>query len=382
MNSKPIQEDLIALRKSLHQHPEIAGEEMATASSIIAYLESFGPDRIVQHIGGYGFIAEFKGKNDGPSVMFRCELDALPIQENNLLDYQSVYSGKAHLCGHDGHMAMVAGLASHLKKNPPLKGRVLLLFQPSEEDGQGAQRILKDPKFKDFIPDYIFAIHNLPGYPLHRVILSKQNFAAASRGLAITLIGKSSHAAEPEMGINPAIGMSKMLLKFDELIKERDLFKDFVLITPIHTRLGNIAYGTSPGEGEIHLTLRSYLDRDMDLLIQKTEHIIHGMARQEGLKTEISYTEIFPATKNNFECTRFVDEACNENELVSEYLDKPFRWSEDFGHFTAKFPGALFGLGSGKDQPALHNPDFDFPDELIVTGITLYKSIYENILDV
>ena len=112
-----------------------------------------------------------------------------------------------------------------------------------------------------------------------------------------------------------------------------------MLITPIHTRLGNIAYGTSPGEGEIHLTLRSYLDRDMDLLIQKTEHIIHGMACQEGLKTEISYTEIFPATKNNLECIRFVDKACNENELVSEYLENHFDGRKILDTLQPNFPG-------------------------------------------
>ncbi len=381
MDDMNIQHQLVALRQHLHQHPQISGEEAKTVNRIKEFLEAYNPDRIVHKLGGHGLLAEFKGIEEGPTVMFRCELDALPIQEKNPIDYQSVYSEKAHLCGHDGHMAMVAGLASYLEAKRPKKGRVILLFQPSEENGQGADRIIQNKKFKEFAPDYIFAIHNLPGYPMHKVILSDQNFASASRGLAIKLIGKSSHAAEPEMGINPGMGLSKILIQIDALSKNKSLFKDFVLITPVHTKLGNRAYGTSPGEAEMHFTLRSYLNSDMKILIQKAEAIINEIASQENLKTEISYEEIFPATKNDPGCTQIVENACTKAGLKSVFLDQPFRWSEDFGHFTSKFHGALFGLGSGTDQPALHNPDFDFPDELIPSGMALYKSIYENILD-
>lgn len=376
-----MQHQLVALRQHLHRYPEISGEEAKTANRIKEFIKAYSPDRIVDEVGGYGLIAEFKGIEEGPTVMFRCELDALPIKEMNMIEYRSENAGKGHLCGHDGHMAMVAGLASYLEAKRPKKGRVIMLFQPSEEDGQGADRIIQDQKFKEFAPDYIFAIHNLPGYPMHKVILSDQNFASASRGMAINLSGKSSHAAEPEMGINPGMGLSKILIQIDALSKDKSLFKDFVLITPIHARLGNLAYGTSPGEAEVHLTIRSYLNSDMETLIQKAEAIVNEIAGQENLKTEISYQEIFPATKNDPDCTHIVENACTKSGLNSVFLDQPFRWSEDFGHFTSKFHGALFGLGSGTDQPALHNPDFDFPDELIPSGMTLYKSIYENILD-
>jgi len=381
MDEMIIQQKLVALRQQLHQHPEISGEEVNTATRIKTFINTFNPDRIVDNVGGYGLLVEFNGIEKGPTVMFRCELDALPIKEKNTLSYHSKNQGKGHLCGHDGHMAMVAGLSSYLKAKRPKKGRVVLLFQPSEEDGQGADRIIHDQKFKKFEPDYIFAIHNLPGYPMHKVILSDQNFASASRGMAITLTGKSSHAAEPEKGINPGMGMSKIVMQIEELLKNKSLFKDFILITPIHARLGNIAYGTSPGDAEVHFTLRSYLNSDMDILIKKAEEIVEEIARQEKLKTKISYEEIFPATKNNPECTQIVAQACAKSGLNSGALEEPFRWSEDFGHFTSKFPGALFGLGSGTDQPALHNPDFDFPDELIPTGMSLYKAIYEYILN-
>ena len=143
--------------------------------------------------------------------MFRCELDALPIQENNLRLSICIFR-KSPFMRTRWSYGNGSWIGFSSEEKPPLKGRVLLLFQPSEEDGQGAQRILKDPKFKDFIPDYIFAIHNLPGYPLHRVILSKQNFAAASRGLAITLLANHHMRPSRKWESIPAIGMSKMLL--------------------------------------------------------------------------------------------------------------------------------------------------------------------------
>lgn len=381
MSKQKIWEELQEFRKTLHRYPELSGEESQTASRVEEYLSRFGPDRIVSNIGGYGMAAEFSGREAGPTVMFRCELDGLPIPEKTDLLYRSVHSGKGHLCGHDGHMAMVAGLASVLQYERPAKGRVLLLFQPSEEDGQGAERVLHDPKFDGLQPDYIFAIHNLPGFPLNRIVIANGHFAAASRGMVIRLQGKSSHAAEPEHGINPANAMAKMISGLYDVMKIKNQFKDFTLITPIHARLGNLAYGTSPGEGVIHLTLRSYLDEDMETLMKILEQMVGEITRQEKLDHSIAYEEVFPATLNDYGCTQRVRKAGTKLEMEIEDLKHPFKWSEDFGHFTARYKGALFGLGSGVDQPALHNPDYDFPDELIPVGVGLYEKIYKDILN-
>ena len=372
---------LTAFRRELHRHPEISGQEADTASRVYDFLKGFSPDSMRDHIGGHGLLAEFRGKAAGPLVMFRAELDALPIAAISKHPYRSAYPGKGHLCGHDGHMAMVAGLAYHLAEKRPGRGRVVLLFQPSEEDGSGAQRIISDPAFKAYEPDRIFALHNLPGYPLHAMVVSQSHFAAASRGMHISITGKSSHAAEPEKGVNPAQGMARMLMKFKALIERKKLFSDFTLITPIHARLGSLAYGTSPGEGVIHLTLRSYLNRDMELLRKETEKIIGEIASQEKLHHQIKYEEVFPATVNDPDCKRLLENAAKKQDLRLEVREKPFKWSEDFGHFTAKYSGALFGLGSGTSQPALHNPDYDFPDTLIPTGIKIFKNVYEQLLN-
>lgn len=381
MDEHNLLKELTRFRQELHKYPETSGEETKTAQKVKKFVSSFLPDRIVSGIGGTGLIAEFKGNSKGPTVMFRCELDGLPITEKSEIAYKSAFAGKGHLCGHDGHMTMVAGLAYYLNKNRPKKGRVLLLFQPAEETGQGANDMLNDKLFDEFKPDYVFATHNLPGVPLHKVLLSNNHFAAASSGMKIKLEGKSSHAAEPELGVNPAMAIAKILLYCHELIYKKDTFSDFVLVTPVHAKLGNLAYGTSPGDGVVHLTLRSYRNEDMtilqDLLIDKVNEI----AKSESLKTEISFEEVFPATVNDKSCTQLIYNACKKLEMNVKYLDHPFRWSEDFGHFTSRFPGALFGLGSGINQPALHNPDYNFPDDLIPTGINLYRNIYTQILD-
>lgn len=372
--------ELQELRRTLHRNPEVSGEEEATAQRIAVFMQQLKPDRIIRNLGGHGLIAEYKGMGKGPTVMIRCELDGLPIAESNQIPWVSANEGAGHLCGHDGHMAMVAGLGYHLMENRPGKGRVLLLFQPAEETGKGAGLVLNDPAFAGFEPDYIFAMHNLPGFPMKQVILTNGHFASASRGMFIRLKGKSSHAAEPEMGINPGYAMARMMSAFNDVLKIREQFRDFVLITPVHMRLGSLAYGTSPGEGVIHLTLRSYLDEDMDMMTRILERIVKEIAAQDNLGVKILYEEDFPATVNDAECSRVVAQAVRDAGHDVRFLEKPFKWSEDFGHFTAKYRGALFGLGSGIEQPALHNPDYDFPDELIPTGINLYKDIYQKIL--
>jgi amidohydrolase len=380
MNTGNYIEELIAFRRELHRYPEVSDEESETAARIKSYLQRLDPDRIVDGIGGHGIIAEFRGREKGPTVMFRCELDALPIPEKNDLPYASVHAGKGHLCGHDGHMSILLGLGHFLKDQRPSEGRVLLLFQPSEENGKGAERMIKDSAFREFEPDYIFAIHNLPGYPLHQVVLARGTFAAASSGMRIELTGKSSHAAEPEKGINPAFGMARMINAFQDVLTVRNLFREFTLLTPIHVRLGSIAYGTSPGEGVIHLTLRSYLDSDMAMLKNELKGLIMTIAKDENLECNIDYEEVFPATANDERCTQIAESAARQEDFDAEHLKSPFKWSEDFGHFTGAYRGALFGLGSGSDQPALHNPDYDFPDELIPTGVTMYTNICRQIL--
>lgn len=370
-------QEIINLRQEIHQHPEVSNEEYHTTERIINYVKKFKPDEVIK-LGEIGVAFAFNGKEKGKTVVFRSELDALPILEKSGVEYASVNDHVAHACGHDGHMAILTGLIEKVSENRPARGKVVMLFQPAEEVEQGARDIVENPKFIDIKPDYLFALHNVPGFEKHRVIVRKGSFASASKGMTINLTGKTSHAAEPQNGISPADAISQIIKKLHELRDNKELFKDFVLLTIIHIQLGEISFGTSPGYAELRVTLRSFENEDMEVLTDHCESIIKGIAKSENLICEISYSEVFPATVNNDECIRMVEQSAKQNNFEIEYNEKPFKWSEDFGYFTEKYNACYFGLGSGKNQPQLHNPDFDFPDDIIETGINMFYQIYKS----
>lgn len=370
--------NIIALRQELHKYPELANKEYNTSRRIVGFFENLFPDQVIK-LGDTGLAFVFKGKENGKTVIFRAELDALPIAETNNLTYASVHNGIAHACGHDGHMAILSGLAKKISANPPQKGNVVLLFQPAEEVEQGAYDMINHPDFIKIQPDYIFALHNIPGEKKHKILIKEGSFAAASKGLTVKLYGKTSHAAEPENGINPAQAISKIIQELHQLRNRKNQFEDLILLTIIHVQLGEVAFGTSPGYAEIRITLRSFKNNDLDLLSRHTEQIIKRIAEKENLKCALEFSEIFPATVNHKECVGLIQESARENQLSIETISKPFKWSEDFGYYTEKYKGGFFGLGAGINQAALHNPNYNFPDEIIETGINTFFSIYHKI---
>jgi metal-dependent amidase/aminoacylase/carboxypeptidase family protein len=176
------------------------------------------------------------------------------------------------------------------------------------------------------------------------------------------------------------MAMSNIIKELTFLPSE-NRFADFTLVTVVFAKLGEIAFGTSPGNAEIMATLRSYSNDDMQLLTERAKAIVKENAFRHNLKFEISFTEEFPATINNKESIEDIEKAVISNNFKHRYLSDPFRWSEDFGHFTQSFPGALFGLGSGENHPQLHNPDYDFPDSIIENGVRMFYEIYSQIVN-
>ena len=371
---------LIDLRRDLHKHPELSGMEKNTAKRIKTFLKNCPPDKIIENIGGYGFIAIYQGKKPGKKVMFRADMDALPIEETIDITYRSVTNGVSHKCGHDGHSTILAGVAEYFHHHPPEHGEVMLLFQPAEENAQGAAAMLKDEKMKDVKPDYVFGLHNLPGFPLHQIITRTGTVTAASKGLMIELTGRTSHAAEPEKGINPARGIARMIEALQEIPARKNTFHDFTLITIIHVNLGEKAFGTSPGLGRVYATLRSYENTDMERLTGEALDAIKHIAREEKLDYTLEFTDDFLATKNHPDAVKMVKEVARELHLDSSEPGEPFRWSEDFSFFADRFPAGFFMLGAGEDHPRLHYSDYDFPEELMETGINMFTSIAQKIL--
>jgi amidohydrolase len=370
-------DELINLRREIHCNPELSGEEKETSGKIRNFVNRFNPDETFNGIGGNGVAFIFKGNKKGETILFRSELDALPITEQNNFEYKSTVNNVSHKCGHDGHIAILSGLASLFKNKKPDKGKIIILFQPAEETGLGAKAILEDEKF-NFKPDFVFALHNLPGYPIGSIIIKSGIFAAASKGMIIKFYGKTSHASEPENGTTPTPAVASIMQHLPK-IPDKIKTKYFSLVTIIHVRVGNIAFGTTPGYGELMATLRSFDNDDMNYIIRECERIIKDESEKYGLEYTIEFTEEFPASVNDKNCVNIIKNCAEKLNLKTIEIEQPFRWSEDFGYFLNEYEGALFGIGSGEDHPDLHNPDYDFPDEIIEPAIKLFYSIINEL---
>lgn len=378
MLDKDTIDKLTILRKSLHSYPEIAGEEFETQKQIIRFLTEETKAEI-QKVANTGVIATFNGSTVGPTVMIRGDIDALPIAEINNFEHRSTIEGVSHKCGHDGHTCILLGLAVLLSKEPIVKGKVMLLFQPAEENGMGAEAVLNDASFKNITIDYAFALHNLPGYALHEIVVKENEFTANVKSIIIQLKGKTSHAAEPEKGNNPSLAIAELLQYADQITLNKPEEKDFFLVTPIHINMGELAYGISAGYGEVHFTIRSWSTALMAEKSAALEDFIQQTCVSHQLESETSWTQVFAANINHPKAVESIRTAAiNKHYKITE-RSYPFKWGEDFGLFTQKFKGAMFGIGAGIETPALHNPDYDFPDEILPTGIHMFHQIIKTL---
>ncbi len=372
---------LVEFRHSLHRNPELSGREDATSAAIQDHITAHLPDNLIAGLGGRGIAAEFKGAESGPRILLRCDMDALPINEELDVPYSSVTDGVSHKCGHDGHITILMGVAARLHEHPPARGSVVLLFQPAEETGEGASRVIIDSKFKDIEPDFVFALHNLPGFPLGSIVLKTGAFSSASRGVMISLTGASSHASEPQKGNSPALAAGKIIEAFTGRSQSSISKGDASKLTVTHVRIGSENYGTSPGEGCILAVLRTSTTEEMTHFSGKVEDAALAIASDYKLECRISWTEEFPVTENSLKAVNAIRSAAGNLGLLIIQPDTPFPWSEDFGHFTKKFPGALFGIGAGTGTPALHSSEYDFPDELIPSGVNIFIEIVNELLN-
>lgn len=335
---------------------------------------------MISGLGGHGVAAIYEFGDSGPTVMIRCELDALPIQEQNTFEYCSQHIGVSHKCGHDGHMAMVAGLAPWIREQALDHGRIILLFQPAEETGQGAAEVLVDDHWPDLDIDYAFALHNIPGEAMHTVLLMEPGFSAEVQSFSIKLNGKTAHASEPENGKNPALAIAQLVQAFEQLNQPDTNQSSFRLLTPVFMNMGDQSYGISPGTGELHYTIRSWSKEEMDVLVEKITSITELLCARQALSFQLDWFEHFPASANEERVNGIVRDAAQGLGLEIKTMPHPFRFGEDFGWFSREYPAAMFGLGAGLHTPALHHVDYDFPDELLPTGMAMFRAIIRQIL--
>ncbi|MBN1446690.1 MAG: amidohydrolase [Bacteroidetes bacterium] len=367
--------DLIALRHTLHQHPERSGKEQRTSTRIATLLKETHPRELYTGIAGHGILVHY-GHRHQPGILLRAELDALPIRERSELPHASAVPGTAHLCGHDGHMSILVGVAERLaQRQDSLPVPVTLLFQPAEETGQGAAACLADQVFdgRDF--DMVFALHNIPGYDEGTVLLREGSFAMASVGMDAQLSGQTSHAAEPQRGNSPVpalIDLAELVMTLPDTAPSHDAR---AITTIIHLLAGSEAFGTTPGDARLLATLRSDSDSFLSVMKGQVEEELQKLQRLRGLETELQWKEEFPATVNDARAVAMIAGAAEQCGMSVETLSEPFPWSEDFAHFSSRWPGALFGLGSGTAQPHLHSGYYDFPDALIEPAVELWARL-------
>ncbi|NQW37222.1 MAG: amidohydrolase [Flavobacteriales bacterium] len=372
---------LTNFRKKLHQFPELSGNEQQTAQTVVNELKLCNPTTIITKLGGHGVAAVFNGGLKGKTILFRAELDALPIIEENTFEHRSKYVGISHKCGHDGHATILIGLARILKTNPLLSGKVILLFQPAEENGNGAKAVLTDEKFKPLKPDFVFALHNVPDYDQGTIIVKTNSFTPSVTSLKITLKGKTSHAAEPENGINPDMALQELISAIKSLDDNNTDSETFSVITTVYATLGSKNYGISADYAELHFTIRCWTAHQLNDLKEKICTLTKSISKNHQLKHTLNWFCEFDSNNNDNEAVDYIVKAAAHNAFKVIEKQTPFKWGEDFGAFTQQFKGAMFALGAGKQTPALHNPDYDFPDEIIETGIKIFYAIYKNILN-
>lgn len=377
--SQPKMTSATEFRHHIHANPELSTFERNTSAYVISALKNLGITKIHQGFSMHSVLAEVDGAESGPTILFRCELDALPIQEDNDFAHRSTQPGVSHKCGHDGHAATMFRFAQKLMEKPLKKGKILLFFQSAEEIGAGAKDAIESGIFKQFKIDYAFAYHNFAGFPMGTIIVKNGLFTPCVESGVFELIGKTSHAAEPSKSLNPALAIAEILQYFDSLNNPDKASTDFFVATPIHVEMGEKAYGTSAGKATIGYTFRTWENEKFDAMKDKIIQKVDDVSKKYKLEFSSKWLETFNANNNNETAYTEVKIAAKKQKFEILDLEKPFEFGEDFGLFTKKYKGAMFGIGSGINQAPLHSSTFDFPDELLEIGSSMFYQIAEQI---
>ena len=375
-------EFLTAIRRGLHQQPELSFEEKATAALVATRLTEWGY-AVTTGVGGHGVIGTLT-VGDGPrKVAVRADMDALPISEETGLPWASRVPGAMHACGHDGHTTMLLGAARELAKRRNFSGTVHLVFQPAEEAGKdsGAQRMIADGLFDRFPCDAIFGLHNHPGYPIGTFMFGSGPFMSASDSVFITIRGKGGHAARPHLTVDPVMIAGSLIMALQTVVS-RNIDPTQTAIVTIGTVSAGIANNVIPESARLGLSVRSFSDevrqRLRDRIIAVTEAQVSGY----GGTVEIDWQEGYPVVVNHEAETEFARTIAEE--LVGpEHVIAPFgpvTGSEDFGYYLQHRPGCFLRLGNGEQAPMLHNAKYDFADANLPTGAAYWTRLVERYL--
>jgi hippurate hydrolase len=371
-------DDLTALRRDLHAHPEIGFEEVRTSGIVADLLETFGCE-VHRGIGGTGVVGLLKGRSDnGKRIGLRADMDALPIEEETNLPYRSTLPGKMHACGHDGHTTMLIGAARYLAETRDFDGTAVFVFQPAEEGLGGARAMLKDGLFERFPCDEIYGLHNQPGGELGHIKLCPGPIMAAADFFDIRIRGRGIHAAQPHKGNDPIIIATGLAQALQSIVsRNADPLKAIVLsITRI---AAGSAYNIVPETAHLAGTIRTFDAGLRTLAGTRMKELAAGFAAAYGAEIEVDLKDVFSVLENAPE------QAAAAAEIAAELVGadkvdahtKPRMGSEDFADMTMVVPGAYVWLGAGPGA-GLHNASYNFEDKIIPVGSAFLARVVER----
>jgi hippurate hydrolase len=379
-----------ALRRDIHAHPELCFQEQRTSDLIASTLTAWGIP-VHRGLGKTGVVGIVKNGSGGRAVGLRADIDALPITEHNTFAHASVSPGKMHACGHDGHTAMLLAAAKYLASHRNFNGTVYLVFQPAEEGGGGAREMIKEGLFNIFPMEAIFGTHNWPGLEVGQFALRPGPVFASTSEFKVTIRGKGAHAAMPHNGIDPVPVACQMVQAFQTIISRNMRPIDTGLISVTMINAGE-ATNVVPDTCVLQGTARTFTTEVLDLIEERMRRIAEATSHAFDATCEFIFKRNYPPTVNHPEATKFARELLSG--LVGAHNVKEFEptmGGEDFSYFLLEKPGCYFliGNGDGTHRPSghgsgpcmLHNSSYDFNDELIPLGGSMWVCLAESWLN-
>lgn len=374
--------DVIAIRRHLHENPEIGLSEFKTSDFIAEKLEEYGY-QVTRGLAKTGIVATLKNGNGERSVGIRADIDALPITEETGLEYASKNHGVMHACGHDGHTAMLLGAAKILAERKNFDGTIHLIFQPAEENFGGAKIMIDEGLFEKFRCDAVFGMHNDPAMPFGKVFVKDGPLMAAVDEARITVNGRGGHGAEPQTASDPIVAGASIIMALQTVVS-RNLHPLDQAVVTVGAFNAGIASNVIPERATMAITIRSFDPKVRDMLEERIRGIVEGQASSYGMSVTIDYERGYEATINHTAETDFVRDLAKKvvgAENVAE-IERPMMGAEDFAYMLAERPGSYFFLGTAKtdNDPSLHHPRFNFNDDALPIGVNLWVELAETYL--
>jgi hippurate hydrolase len=375
------------LRRDLHAHPELGFQEQRTSELIAQTLAGWGIP-VHRGLGKTGVVGVVRNGSSARAVGLRADIDALPVTERNTFAHASVHAGRMHACGHDGHTAMLLAAARHLARHRDFDGTVYLLFQPAEEGGGGAREMIKDGLFERFPMEAIFGIHNWPGLEAGQFAIRSGPVFASSNEFRITVRGRGAHAAMPHNGIDPVPVACQIVQAFQTIISRNKRPIDAGVISVTIIRAGE-ATNVVPDTCELQGTVRTFSVEVLDMIEQRMRRVAEATSQAFEASCEFAFRRNYPPTINHPRETQFARELLGSLVGAGNVKEfDPTMGAEDFSFFLEKKPGCYFVIGNGDgshrsgghgEGPCmLHNPSYDFNDQLIPLGGTMWVRLAEE----